>query len=318
MEFKNWCRQTIALHRTVPLPGKNPASQGGFRPSSNPVKNASSVFKCPLCSGNHSDKRGRPRKYLAACNSFLEQTVPQRWNTIRRLKLCQVCTSAAEHGKFGENCHLKRLACKCGSENLHHTLLCSSNATHAVASSSSPPDKDSDKGAKPKKNNKSRKKSSKGNTQSSLPQVSYIDGDNSDSSHSRRPDMSVFSERLLLLLHTLFSLSTSSSDSSFRTKCEHHLKDELFSQPLILQCCMETKINLQNKTVSCISLLDNGSTLSFLSTPFIKKFRLSSLGVWRGNVQTLSDTKNVATDFFKLSFQTSSGQHFVLALQTDR
>ena len=171
LEFKNWFRQTIALHRTVPLPGKNPASQGGSRPSSNPVKNASSVFKCPLCSGNHSDKRGRPRKYLAACNSFLEQTVPQRWNTIRRLKMCQVCTSAAEHGKFGENCHLKRLACKCSSDKLHHTLLCSKDAAHAVASSSNPPD-NSDKGAKPKKDNKSKKKTSKANSQSTLPQVS--------------------------------------------------------------------------------------------------------------------------------------------------
>ena len=27
-----------------------------------------------------------------------------------------------EHGKYGENCHLKRLACKCNSEKLHHTL----------------------------------------------------------------------------------------------------------------------------------------------------------------------------------------------------
>ena len=231
--------------------------------------------------------------------------------------MCQVCTSAADHGKFGENCHLKRLACKCGSEKLHHTLLCSSNATHAVASSSSPQDKDSDKGAKPKKNNKSKKKSSKGNAHSSLPQVSF-EAIDSSSNTKRRPDMTVFSERLLLLLHTLFSLSTTSSDSSFRTKCENHLKDDWFSQPLILQCCMETKISLQNKLVSCISLSDNGSTLSFLSSRFIKKYRLSSLGVWRGNVQTLSDTKNVATDFFKLSFQTSNGQHSVLALQTDR
>ena len=37
----------------------------------------------------------------------------------------------------------------------------------------------------------------------------------------------------------------------------------------------------------------------------------------RGNLQTLNDTKNVATDFFKLSFQTTNGQHAVLALQTD-
>ena len=34
-------------------------------------------------------------------------------------------------------------------------------------------------------------------------------------------------------------------------------------------------------------------------------------------MQTLNGTKNVATDFFKLSFQTSDGQHSVLALQTD-
>ena len=80
---------------------------------------------------------------------------------------------------------------------------------------------------------------------------------------------------------------------------------------------METKISLQNKLVSCISLSDNGSTLSFLSSRFIRKYKLSSLGVWRGNLQTLNDTKNVATDFFELSFQTTNSQHAVLALQTD-
>merc|ERR1712215_6569 len=115
-EFKGWCRQIINLHRTVPLPAQVSTAQGGSRSSSssNPVKAAaaSSVFKCPLCGGNHADKRGRPRRYLAACNSFLEQAINQRWNTIRRLKHCQVCTSAAEHGKYGENCNLKRLACK--------------------------------------------------------------------------------------------------------------------------------------------------------------------------------------------------------------
>ena len=129
--------------------------------------------------------------------------------------------------------------------------------------------------------------------------------------------MSVFSERLLLLLHTLYSLSTSSLDCSFKTKCENHLKDEWFNRPLILQCCMQVKLNLQDKIVPCISLSDNGSTLSFLSSRFIKKFRLSSLGVWRGSVQTLSDTKNVSTDFYKLSVQTTKGNQAVLALKTD-
>ena len=74
LEFKNWCKQTIALHRTVKLPGRSPASQGGARPSSNPVKTTST-------------------------------SIPQRWNSVRRLKMCQVCTSAADHGQFGQNCH---------------------------------------------------------------------------------------------------------------------------------------------------------------------------------------------------------------------
>ena len=80
---------------------------------------------------------------------------------------------------------------------------------------------------------------------------------------------------------------------------------------------MQVKLNLQNKIVPCISLSDNGSTLSFLSSRFIKKFRLSSLWVWRGSVQTLSDTKNVSTDFYKLSVQTTQGHQAVLALKTD-
>ena len=57
--------------------------------------------------------------------------------------------------------------------------------------------------------------------------------------------------------------------------------------------------------------------MSFLSSRFIKKNKLSSLGVWRGSVQTLSDTKKVQTDFYKLSVQTSKGNVAVLALRTD-
>ena len=80
---------------------------------------------------------------------------------------------------------------------------------------------------------------------------------------------------------------------------------------------MQVKRNLQERLVSCIGLSDNGSTLSFLSSRFIRKFKLSSLGVWRGSVQTLSDTKNVQTDFYKLSVQTTKGNVAVLALKTD-
>ena len=267
-EFKGWCRQLINLHRTVPLPVKAATAQGGARGSSssssaNPVKASvsSSAYKCPLCGGSHSDRRGRPRKYLAACNSFIEQAINQRWNTIRKLKHCQVCTSGADHGRYGENCTLKRLACKsCNPDKPHHTLLCSKETANTAASSSAPPDSSDKGGAKPKRSNRSKKKSSKGSSNSNLPQVSYADGDSS-SNTKRRPDFSVFAERLLLLLHTLHSLSTSSLDASFKAKCQNHLKDDWYSRPLILQCCMQVKLNLQERIVSCISLSDNGSTL---------------------------------------------------------
>ena len=128
--------------------------------------------------------------------------------------------------------------------------------------------------------------------------------------------MPIFSDRLLLLLHILFSLSKDASDSVFRTKCEKHLHDEWFQRPIILQCCMETTVTLHNKMVSCISLSDNGSTLSFASAQFIKKHKLPIMGTWRGNLQTLNDVKNVSTNFFKLTFRTSNGDHAVLALET--
>ncbi|MEL6805927.1 MAG: hypothetical protein AAFO91_19340, partial [Bacteroidota bacterium] len=63
---------------------------------------------------------------------------------------------------------------------------------------------------------------------------------------------------------------------------------------------METTVALHNKMVSCISLSDNGSTLSFASAQFIKKHKLPIMGTWRGNLQTLNDIKNVSTNFFKL------------------
>ena len=79
---------------------------------------------------------------------------------------------------------------------------------------------------------------------------------------------------------------------------------------------MENTVTLHNKMVSCISLSDNGSTLSFASAQFIKKHKLPIMGTWRGNLQTLNDVKNVSTNFFKLTFRTSNGDHAVLALET--
>ena len=100
--------------------------------------------------------------------------------------------------------------------------MCSKDAANAVASSSNPPD-NSDKGAKPKKNNKFKKKSSKGNAQSTLPQVSYVDGNYSDDDSSdvstleRDIDMMIFFDRLLFSLHTLHSLFNVAYNSVFKT-----------------------------------------------------------------------------------------------------
>ena len=106
--------------------------------------------------------------------------------------------------------------------------------------------------------------------------------------------MSIFMDKLLLLVHTLLSLSKDSPDSLFRAKCEKHINDEWLQRPTILQCCMETSVIINNKAVPSISLSDNGSILSFASAQFIKTHRLPIMGVWRGSLQFLSDVKNVS------------------------
>ena len=103
--------------------------------------------------------------------------------------------------------------------------------------------------------------------------------------------MTIFMDRLLLLVHTLLALSKEAPDSVFRAKCQKHLNDEWFQRPIILQCCMATSVMLNNKKVSSIALSDNGSTLSFISAQFIKKHKLPIMGTWRGNLQTLNDVK---------------------------
>ena len=79
---------------------------------------------------------------------------------------------------------------------------------------------------------------------------------------------------------------------------------------------MATTVLLNNKKVCSLSLSDNGSTLSFVSSSFIKKYKLPVMGQWCGNLQTLNATKNVSTSFYKLVFNTSKGTHAVLCLET--
>ena len=95
--------------------------------------------------------------------------------------------------------------------------------------------------------------------------------------------MTIFMDRLLLLVHTLLALSKEAPDSVFRAKCEKHLNDERFQRPIILHCCMAPSVILNNKMVSSISLSDNGSTLSFVSAQIYQKQKMPIMGSWRGS-----------------------------------
>ena len=102
-EFCAWCKELVALHGTVKLPGKSTPHQASGR-STNQVKAASQTFKCILCSGTHAGRRGQVRRYLAACNTFLDMSIPQRWNTVKHHKFCVVCLTTDDHGAHGQTC----------------------------------------------------------------------------------------------------------------------------------------------------------------------------------------------------------------------
>ena len=126
----------------------------------------------------------------------------------------------------------------------------------------------------------------------------------------------IFADRLLLLIHSLLALSDESPDQSFRAKCKQHLEDDWLQKPVVLQRCMSTINLLDDKKIRSLSLSDSGSTLSFVSANFAKKHRLSIMGQWRGSLQTLHDTKQVSTIFYKLMFNTTDGSQAVLCLET--
>ena len=262
--------QLINLGRDVALPVKSNSSQERSRHASAPnpsnaVKTSVSAnnWKCPLCGGSHPDRKGKARKYLAACNAFNDQNIHQRWGTIRKLSYCQVCLTGNDHGKYGAKCTLQRIACKLCPDKPHHPLLCSkatANATTSTPNNSSAGDDPGKGPGGPKRRNNKSKKTEKGNSNSNIQSVTYSDGGNT----RKRPNFSVFAERLVLLLQTLHSLSISpSSDASFKAKCRSHLEDDWFSKPLILQCCAQVKLKIQDNLKSVIGLSDNGSTLSF-------------------------------------------------------
>ena len=97
-EFCSWCKELVALHRTVKLPGKTALPQMGGH-GANQVKAASQVYKCILCSGTHIGKKGQVWRYLAACNTFLDMSVPQCWNIISRLETDWVLPEPDQHWK---------------------------------------------------------------------------------------------------------------------------------------------------------------------------------------------------------------------------
>ena len=99
---------------------------------------------------------------------------------------------------------------------MHHKLLCSSSSSHAVSTSEVPKGEDDEKDDKGKKK-KSKKKNKKPASNSSLGPISY---ENSESlKHAKKnPDMRIFADRLLLLVHSLLSLSDGSPSQALRTK----------------------------------------------------------------------------------------------------
>ena len=57
-EFSSWCKELVALHRTVKLPGKICQQQASGR-QTNQVKATTQPFKCILCSGTHAGRKGQ-------------------------------------------------------------------------------------------------------------------------------------------------------------------------------------------------------------------------------------------------------------------
>ena len=119
-----------------------------------------------------------------------------------------------------------------------------------------------------------------------------------------------------MLIHSLLALSNESPDQTFWAKCRQHLEDDWLQKPIVLQCCMSTINLLNDKKFHSLSLSDSGSTLSFVSASFVKKYRLPVMGQWRGSLQTLHATKQVSTNFYKLVFNTTDGSQAVLCLET--
>ena len=75
---------------------------------------------------------------------------------------------------------------------------------------------------------------------------------------------------------------------------------------MVLQCCFEGSLLINDKTFRTITHSDNGCMLSFVTTLFVKKFRLQPMRVWRWSIQTLSDTKSVSINFYRLIHSTTT------------
>ena len=78
----------------------------------------------------------------------------------------------------------------------------------------------------------------------------------------------MFVDRLLLLIHTLYTISVDSHDAVFKQKCSSHLDDSWIQKSLVLRWVFEASLLIIKPT---LPLSDNGSTLSFISTQFVKK-----------------------------------------------
>ena len=124
----SFIKKQIKLRKTLSV---------GVKTSSTSYNASAKSFKCPCCGGQHLDKNNRPRNYLSVCTRFLELSVQQRIQFIRKQKLCMVCLSDAI--PMNSDCRLlEKLNCNCINRDRipHHKLLCLSQQSKVAYNAS--------------------------------------------------------------------------------------------------------------------------------------------------------------------------------------
>ena len=230
--------------------------------------------KCPLCKVVHLDQQNRPLVSLGRCIKFQQLSVTDRQNTVKKLNYCSRCLRDKSQFPHSNNvCQISEdrgLLCKnhVTPSNSHHPLLCNTkDSTSKIKQPNKP---------KPYK----QKPKLKGATKANLTSVEKPPNQGSTSGFCN--DIWEFQPqylpRLTMLNQTVnFKTSTGSTNMlSLRDRA-------LFTSAT---CC--NVVAPQGHLFSCITLLDNGSGLGFVSQHVVDTHKLKHVGYWHGKVVTLN------------------------------